>query len=264
MRNLYVVGIGAGDPGQLTLQAVEAVGRAEVFFLLDKGEAKADLTGLREEILRRHARTPHRVVTVRDPERDRTAPTAGYAPAVDDWRSRRAALFRTLIAEEVPDGGCGAVLVWGDPALYDSTLAVLEEAAARGGPAFDWTVVPGISSVATLAARHRITLNQVGRPVHVTTGRRLADHGLPPGATDVVVMLDARQAYTALTGEGLHIYWGAYLGTPDEVLVAGPLTAALAARITATRTEARRRKGWIMDTYLLRRPAPAPGSREAG
>ena len=260
MRHLYVIGIGAGDPAQLTLQAVEAIGRADVFFLLDKGEAKADLTGLREEILRRHARTPHRVVTARDPERDRTAPTAGYAPAVDDWRSRRAALFRTLIAEEVPDGGCGAVLVWGDPALYDSTLAVLEEAHAGGGPAFDWTVVPGISSVATLAASHRIALNQVGRPVHITTGRRLADHGLPLDTPDVVVMLDARQAYAALTGQGLHIYWGAYLATPDELLLAGPLTPALAAQITATRTEARHRKGWIMDTYLLRRFAGERGA----
>jgi precorrin-6A synthase len=254
VRHLYVIGIGAGDPDQLTLQAVRAIAAADVFFLLDKGEAKADLTALREEILRRHARDPYRVVTARDPERDRTAPTAGYGGAVGDWRSRGAALYRRLIEAELPDGGSGAFLVWGDPSLYDSTLAVLEQAYPCGGPpAADWTVVPGISSVATLAARHRVALNQVGRPVHITTGRRLAEQGLPPGAADVVVMLDARQAYTALTGRGLHIYWGAYLGTPDELLLAGPLTPALAARITATRTEARTRKGWIMDTYLLRR-----------
>lgn len=260
MRHLHVIGIGAGDPGQLTLQAVEAIGRADVFFLLDKGEATADLTALRELILRRHARDPYRVVTARDPERDRTAPTPGYAPAVDDWRSRRAALYRRLLTDELPDGGHGAFLVWGDPALYDSTLAVLAEVRAGGGPDLDWTVVPGISCIATLTARHRITLNQVGAAVQITTGRRLAGHGLPAGAADVVVMLDAHQAFTALTGRGLHIYWGAYLGTPDEILLSGPLTPALAARITATRAEARARKGWIMDTYLLRRPREAPAS----
>src|SRR3712207_7026936 len=42
-----------------------------------------------------------------------------------------------------------------------------------------------------LAAAHRIPLNRVGRPFAVTTGRRLADEGPPPGVDDVVVMLDA-------------------------------------------------------------------------
>ena len=52
--------------------------------------------------------------------------------------------------------------------------------------------------------------------------------------------------------DGVEIFWGAYLGTPDELLVAGPLAEA-APKIEEIRAEARRRKGWIMDTYLLRR-----------
>lgn len=266
VKQIYVIGIGAGDPEQLTLQAVRALGRADVFFLLDKGEDKAGLVRLREEILQRHAPQPHRVVVATDPDRDRTAATGSYVPAVDDWRRRRGDIYQRLIAEELADGGCGAFLVWGDPALYDSTLAILEDVHARGGTDFDWTVVPGISSVATLAARHRTGLNQVGRPVQITTGRRLADGGgLPDGVDDVVVMLDARQAFGALAGQGLHIYWGAYLGTPDEILLAGPLTEEMADRIRTTRAAARTRKGWIMDTYLLRRtvqPASSPGPGE--
>ncbi|WP_329128769.1 precorrin-6A synthase (deacetylating) [Streptomyces sp. NBC_01476] len=253
MKQIYVIGIGAGDPQQLTLQAVDALGRTDVFFLLDKGEEKADLVGLREQLLQRHATRPHRVVVARDPERDRGASTAGYAPAVGDWRTRRAEVYQRLIAEELPDGSCGAFLVWGDPALYDSTLGILEEVHARGGAEFDWTVVPGISSVSSLAAKHRTGLNQVGRPVQITTGRRLSEEGLPGGVDDVVVMLDARQAFGDLIGEGLHIYWGAYLGTPDEILLSGPLDGELADRIRGVRAAARARKGWIMDTYLLRR-----------
>lgn len=42
------------------------------------------------------------------------------------------------------------------------------------------------------------------------------------------------------------------MGTPDEILVSGKL-AEVAGRIEELRTEARARKGWIMDTYLLRR-----------
>jgi precorrin-6A synthase len=256
VRTIQVIGIGAGDPDQLTLQAVRAIGAADVFFLLDKGEEKDELVALRRRILAEHAKRAHRVVTAADPRRDRSAATPAYAPAVGDWRRRRADVYERLILDELADGQCGAFLVWGDPALYDSTLGSLEEVHARATAEFTWTVVPGVSSVSALAARHRTGLNQVGGPVHITTGRRLAEEGLPPGTDDVVVMLDARQAFAALAGQGLHIYWGAYLGTPDEVLLSGPLDAPLAARIGRVREEARSRKGWIMDTYLLRRPAP--------
>ena len=118
--------------------------------------------------------------------------------------------------------------------------------------AFDYTVVPGISSVAALAAAHRISLTRVGRPVQITTGRLLADLRPPPGVDDVVVMRDASTAFTTVTDDDTEIFWGAYLGTPDEILIAGPVRD-VADRIVAERAEARRRKGWIMDTYLLRR-----------
>ncbi len=73
----------------------------------------------------------------------------------------------------------------------------------------------------------------------------------------MVVMLDAHQRFRAFAGEDMDIYWGAYIGTPDEILVSGPVAEA-APRIERLRAEARERKGWIMDTYLLRRsPADA-------
>jgi precorrin-6A synthase len=253
IRTVRVIGIGAGDPEQLTLQAVREIGATDVFFLIDKGGEKSQLIDVREQMLAAHAAAGHRVVVARDPERDRTARTPGSAPAVDDWRRRRADLYERLIAEELADGESGAFLVWGDPALYDSAGGVLREVARRGAVAFEWSVVPGVSSVSTLAARHRTGLNQVGGAVQFTTGRRLAAGGLPEGVDDVVVMLDAHQAFTELAGRGLHIYWGAYLGTDDEILLQGPLDDELARRIVEVRARARARKGWIMDTYLLRR-----------
>ncbi|WP_231157504.1 precorrin-6A synthase (deacetylating) [Streptomyces sp. CNZ748] len=258
MRTIHVIGIGAGDPDQLTFQAVKAMRSTDVFFILDKGEAKADLTGLRRDMLDTHlADRAYRVVEARDPERDRSAGGAAYSPAVGDWRSARADIYERLIADELGEDETGAFLVWGDPALYDSTLAVLEEVRERSTVAFDHDVVPGISSVSTLVARHRTGLNRVGRPVQITTGRRLAEEGLPDGVDDVVVMLDAHQRFRAFAGQDVDIYWGAYIGTPDEILVSGPLAEA-APRIERLREQARERKGWIMDTYLLRR---SPGER---
>jgi len=245
---ILVIGIGAGDPDHLTLQAAKAIGRADVFFVLDKGEVKQDLVDLREEILRRHA-TEYRVVVGRDPERDRTSDA--YVESVDDWRRRRADVCAGLIAAELRADQVGAFLVWGDPSLYDSTLAILDDLRDRGELSFDVEVIPGISSVSALASRHRVGLNQVGRPIQITTGRRLAK-SWPDEVDDVVVMLDAQTAFTAHTDQDAEIYWGAYLGTPDEILISGKLSE-VAEEIVEVRAEARERKGWIMDTYLLRR-----------
>ncbi|WP_345961753.1 precorrin-6A synthase (deacetylating) [Streptomyces sp. BRB040] len=252
MRTIHVIGIGAGDPEQLTLQAVGALRSTDVFFVLDKGEAKSDLVRLRREMLETHVpEGTYRIVEARDPERDRSAGGSAYSPAVGDWRSARAGIYERLIAEELGEDESGAFLVWGDPALYDSTLGILEEILERGSVAFAYDVVPGISSVSSLVARHRTGLNRVARPVQITTGRRLAE-GFPEDADDVVVMLDAHQAFRRYADQDIDIYWGAYLGTPDEILASGPLAEA-APRIERLRAEARERKGWIMDTYLLRR-----------
>ena len=65
-------------------------------------------------------------------------------------------------------------------------------------------------------------------------------------------MLDGENAFKAIDDPCFDIYWGAYLGTEDEILAAGPLREQ-AAKIERVRAEAKKRKGWIMDTYLLRR-----------
>jgi precorrin-6A synthase len=247
VRTIYVIGIGAGDPDHLTLQAVAAMNRVDVFFTIDKGEATSDLAGLRTELLARHVTRPHRVVAARDPERDRGS--AAYEVAVADWQDRRETLYARMIADELPDGGVGAFLVWGDPALYDGTLRILDRI---GSPPFEVVSIPGISSVQALAAAHRLILNRVGGPFTVTTGRRLAAGGFPADADDVVVLLDSRDAFAELPDTDLDIYWGAYVGSLDEVLVHGDLQA-VKDEIRAVRARERERKGWIMDTYLLRR-----------
>jgi len=254
VRTLLVIGIGAGDPAQLTIEAIDALNSVEVFFVFGKENA-AELTEMRRQICQRYIRDDgYRVVEIADPPRDRGA--ADYAGAVREWRDARTAeLARALQTELGPDGR-GGILVWGDPSLYDGTIRIIETILEQGRLELDYRVVPGISSVQILTARHRIPLNQVARPVHITTGRRLLE-GLPAGVDDVVVMLDAGLACAALRGDpGWHIYWGAYLGTKDEALVAGPLDEVLD-EIERTRRELRERKGWIMDTYLLRRARTA-------
>jgi precorrin-6A synthase len=251
IRRLLVIGIGSGDPDHLTFAAVKAMRRADVFFVLGKGREKSALTQLRRSILDEHVPGPYRLVEAEDPWRDRSQDEdAGYAGAVHDWRRRRADVCERLIREELAPGQCGAFLVWGDPSLYDSTLGILEDIEARGEVTFEHEVIPGVSSVSALAARHRVNLNRVGRPIHITPGRRLAE-SLPNDDGDIVVMLDAHESFQHLAGSGVWIYWGAYIGTPDEILISGPLDE-VSDHIRRTRAEARAEHGWIMDTYLLR------------
>jgi precorrin-6A synthase len=250
MRRLSVIGIGAGDPDYVTVQAIKTLNQVDVFFVIEKSRERHDLVDLRTEILERHVEQPgYRIVSVQDPERDRTA--AAYREAVEDWRRQRAEVWERAIQDELADGAHGAFLVWGDPALYDSTLSVIEQILARGELALDYEVIPGISSVQALAAQHKVPLNRVGGSVHITTGRRVAE-GFPEHSDNVVVMLDADCAFKQVENEDLDIYWGAYIGTDDQLLVAGPLPD-VADEIERTRAAARKRKGWIMDTYLLRR-----------
>jgi precorrin-6A synthase len=248
MKKVLVIGIGVGDPDQLTVQAAKALNRVDVFFVLDKGPAKTKLRGLREEILRRHAKErTYRVAEAPSPPRD-SAP-ADYRACVDDLNQAKQAVFETLIGE-VKDGETGAFLVWGDPMLYDSTIRNLD-ALREAGIAFDYEVIPGITAIQALAAAHRIPLNRIAEAVTITTGRKLAN-GFPPGVDSVVVLLDGDDTFRRFVDENVYIYWGAYLGTPDQILIAGKVKD-VAEEIHRRRAEARRANGWIMDTYLLRR-----------
>lgn len=255
---VLVVGIGSGDPAHLTGEAVAALNTVDVFLVADKREATRDLVTLRAELCAtviRHER--YRFVQVPDPERgpDAQRGSAAYAEAVRAWHAERARRYAEVVTREVGSEGTVGFLVWGDPSLYDSTLRVVGTVAEEletAGVEVAVTVVPGISSVTLLAARHRIALNRVGQPVHITTGRRLVEE-YDPALGDVVVMLDGDLACAGLveTHPELEIFWGAQLGLADEALVAGRLADVLP-EVRARRDALRAARGWVMDTYLLR------------
>ena len=250
MRKVFVIGIGAGNPDYVTVQAINALNEVDVFFIMDKGQEKEDLVQLRKEICERYIKNKcYRTVAATDPPRDRTA--ASYEPAVQAWHEQRAGIYERLIGEELGEDECGAFLVWGDPSLYDSTLRIIDQIVARGTIAFEYEVIPGISAIQALAARHRIVLNRIGRSIHITTGRKIAE-GLPNNVDDVIVMLDADCSFKAIDDSDIDIFWGAYIGTDDEILAAGNLRERMS-DIERMRTEAKARKGWVMDTYLLRK-----------
>lgn len=252
MRHILIIGIGAGNPEHITVKAINALNRADVLFIPTKGAKKSELAELRREICARYVtRADSRTIEFAVPVR-RTEGRA-YIESVDDWHASIAATYEALLESELADGQTGAFLVWGDPMLYDSTIRIVERVKARGRIGFGFDVIPGITSLQALCASHRIPLNLVGKPVEITTGRRLAE-SFPHRCETAVVMLDGEQAFQKIEDPDAEIYWGAYLGSPEEIVISGRL-ADVKEEILKTRAAARERVGWIMDIYLLRKGA---------
>jgi precorrin-6A synthase len=244
---LSLIGIGCGDPRQLTLAAIDAINAADLILIPRKGEEKSDLADLRREICarvltNRKTRLVEFDLPVRNAERE------DYRGGVDDWHDAVAAAWSREIAAHLGASGRVAFLIWGDPSLFDSSLRIAGRLDPR--PAFD--VIPGVTAIQALCAAHAIPLNDIGAPFIVTTGRRLREQGWPPGAETVVVMLDGATAFRSLDPTGLHIWWGAYLGMPHQIIFSGPL-AEIDTEIVDARAQARARHGWIMDSYILKR-----------
>lgn len=249
MIQLFLIGIGTGNPDHMTLQAIRALNDCDLVLIPRKGANKADLAGLRRAICDEMLTTPGvRVQEFDLPRRDADNPD--YEAGVDDWHDAIAKVWADEITRRQGHSGRVALLVWGDPSLYDSTLRIAERV-ARHLP-LSVTVIPGITSIQALTATHAIPLNEIGASFVVTTGRQLRDHGWPAGADTVVVMLDGDCAFQTLDPDGITIWWSAYAGMTNEVALTGPL-AEVGDQIIAARAKARKAHGWIMDIYLMRR-----------
>ena len=249
MTELLLIGIGTGNPDHLTGEGAAAIRSADLILVPRKGNGKADLAELREDIIVKitDGRSPE-IVFFDIPDR---GSDDGYLSGVHDWHDAIALRWQEAIATVDPAPETVALLVWGDPSLYDSTLRIAD----RLAPKPNVRVVPGITALQALTAAHAIPINDLGSPFTVTTGRRLRDEGWPSGVETVAVMLDGQCSFSALAEpETIHIWWGAYLGMKEQLLHAGPLDE-VADTIRAKRAHARAGHGWIMDVYLLKKSA---------
>ena len=220
--------------------------QVDLILIPHKGASKADLADLRRDIVAEFA-PDTRVAEFDLPIRDPAIPD--YLTRVEDWHDQIALVWAQTMAgaEKV------ALLVWGDPSLYDSTLRI----AGRLTPKPHITMIPGITSIQAMTAAHAIPLNDLGAPFVVTTGRHLRDTGFPAGVDTAIVMLDGECSFQSLPLTDFTIYWTAYAGMAQEISLSGPL-AEVCDHIIASRARARADHGWIMDIYLLRRiSAPA-------
>ncbi|MEP3330914.1 precorrin-6A synthase (deacetylating) [Sedimentitalea sp.] len=244
MQELLLIGIGTGNPDHVTRQGAEAIRRADLILIPRKGAGKSDLAGVRETIIGSVTETLPSLAYFDIPKR---RDDDGYLRGVDAWHDAIAERWQAAIATH-PSAKVVALLVWGDPSLYDSSLRI----AARFAPKPQTRVIPGITALQALTAAHAIPVNEIGAPFTLSTGRQLRDNGWPEGVETAVIMLDGECSFGTLDATQYDIWWGAYVGMAEEILIGGPLDQ-VAEQIRTTRAQARTDHGWIMDIYLLRR-----------
>ncbi|MFI7386116.1 uroporphyrinogen-III synthase [Streptomyces sp. NPDC049813] len=201
------LGAGPGDPGLLTLRAVEALARADVLI------AEPEVL----DVVRTHAGAGVTVLDAGTP--GRTAPadgasTAVVVPALRDWAN--------LVMEAARSGKRVVRAVPGDPGL--DTYAA-EEMLACAGAGIDFEVVPGVAAAVGVAAYAGVPLRDAqGADVRFVDARTASERcWTEVGASDgTVVVSTTLDSVAAAAGE--LVAAGRKPDTPLTVTVAGTTT----------------------------------------
>ena len=248
MRELLVIGIGTGQPGACD----------------DRGGAGAEPRRPRPDPAqgggegRPGGASPRdlRALPGESGDADRRVRHAGarcgggYREGVDAWHREIAGRLPRLLLR-APRRAWWRCWSGAIPSLYDSTLRILDLLAATAASPSSGRVIPGITSLQVLAARHRVPLNSVGGPVHVTTGRRLRE-AVPGCRLDRGAARRRTARSRRSIRRGSRSTGGRISGCRTRSSLPGRWRRS-AERIVAARAEARAANGWIMDAYLLRR-----------
>ncbi len=239
-KKIYLIGIGPGDPKYLTVEAIETIKKLNTFLIPVKKGSKEELTHIRKKIIE-YCRTDRnfQIIELHFPERKKSS---SYKNSVEEWRNKKAEIILNVM-KEIDTAG---LLIWGDPSLYDGHIDIVKE--VQKHIPLELEIIPGISSISVLAAKHKISLNKIGSSIFITTPRGLRQ--MKEISHNTIVFLDNYETFRLFKEKDLKIYWGAYLGTEKEVLFSGNLKDCLE-QLIELRRQLKKKNGWIMELYLL-------------
>ncbi len=244
--NIYLIGIGTGNIEHITLAAIEALKKADLIILPRKKNDAIDLLNLRKEICKKILKPKSKnIKEFIIPERKKKIE---YIESVEIWHNKISQAWNDSIVNYQGKKNNVALLIWGDPMLYDSSIKIARKIVDES----KIHIISGISSLQALAAAHKITINDIGGQILITTGRLLRKKGRLFNEKKAIIMLDGECSFQYINKSNYFIWWGAYLGMKNEITFKGELES-LSKKIIIARKNERNKNGWIMDTYLLER-----------
>ena len=104
----------------VTLQGAQAIREADLILIPRKGENKADLAGLREEIIAKVTEMPPQIAYFDIPKR---RSDDGYLQGVDEWHDAIALRWQEAMAEH-SEASKIALLIWGIPRFTTARFAL--------------------------------------------------------------------------------------------------------------------------------------------
>lgn len=245
MIEIFLIGIGTGNPEHLSLEGVNTLNKVDLVLLPKKNNQKLELFSLRKHIC--ESVIKNKKIIIKDYKVPRRIETLNYSNSVSSWHQKISNNIFQIIKEIKSKNIKLAFLIWGDSGLYDSTLRIISKLDVD----YRLKIIPGISSIQALTSAHLISLNEIGESVLITTGRKLKDKMFKDNQK-VLVLLDGKCSFKDLNVENYFIWWGAYLGMSKQVLIKG-LLKDVYKKIISQREDSKKINGWIMDTYLLKK-----------
>ena len=244
MNNINLIGVGTGNLEHLTIAAINILNESDLILVPKKSEDTKDLINLRYEICSKFLKKENKnLVEFKVPERNKEKI---YSESVNDWHEKLAMSWDKAIKNFKGKKNNISLLIWGDPCLYDSSIKISKILFSET----NISIIPGITSIQVLLSEHKITLNNVGKSVQITTGRNLKSVGFQKYENRTIVLLDGECSFKYLKDKNYYIWWGAYLGMKKQILIKGKLNE-VGLKIINERSKARNKYGWIMDVYLL-------------
>ena len=245
MIKIFLIGIGTGNPEHLTLEGVRILNEMDLILLPQKKNDKDDLCKVRRYICQSVIK--NKKITIKKYKIPERLENLDYFDSVSIWHKEISENLTAIINEFKIKNLKLGFLIWGDPGLYDSTIRIISNMDIN----YKLKIISGISSIQELTSSHLISLNDIGESVLITTGRRLKED-MFFNNKKVLVLLDGKCSFKNLNTEKYYIWWGAYLGMKNQILIKG-LLKDVYKKIIDHRVKARKIYGWIMDSYLLKK-----------
>ncbi len=244
MIKIFLIGMGTGNPEHLTMEGIKTLKKMDLILLPKKNNQKKELLNIRKHICKTILKKKTRIKEYNIPSRTQKK---NYRESVNIWHQKISENIFKIIKKKQSEKNKLGFLIWGDPALYDSTLRIISNLKIK----YKLKIISGISSIQALTSAHSISLNEIGESVLVTTGRKLKEE-MFKNSKSVLVFLDGEYSFKFLDLKHYYIWWGAYLGMKKQILIKGRLSEVYK-KIISRKKKAQTVNGWIMDTYLLKK-----------